>query len=80
MKKKVFMSKKYYCCFDLENWVPVQQQNKLLLPNVYPISELARPLFFPADGAFSVDGASWTLNSSKETVNCNKTQKNKFTV
>ena len=40
--------------------------------NHYPISELAPSLCFPADilHTFSLGGASWTLDPSKEVVNC----------
>ena len=34
----------------------------------YPISELARPLCFPAD--ISVGGGSWALDPIEEVVNC----------
>ena len=43
----------------------------------YPISELARPLCFPAD--ISVGSGSWTLDPIEEVVNCKmKLTNNKF--
>ena len=51
----------------------------LIAENVLPDSVVSTAIMLSS--RISVEGASWTLDSSKETVNCNiKHTKNKFSV
>ena len=52
---------------------------KVYFSESIPISELAQPLYFPADTlqAFSIGSACWNLDPSKEAVSYNIKHTNK---